>query len=312
MARIVISEFIDESALAVLQAAHDVDFAPDLAREPEELARRVITADALIVRNVTQVRGDVLAAATNLRVVGRLGVGLDNIDLEACAARGIEVIPATGANAASVAEWVLASAMILLRGGAYAATASVLAGEWPRARLIGHEIAGRTIGLVGFGSIARQTARRAQGLELKVIAHDPVLPGDDPVWAATNVRPVGFEALLAEADIVSLHAPLLESTRNLIDAAALAAMKPDAILLNSARGGLVDEVALAAALLDGGIAGAALDVYAEEPFPASSHLVDVPNLLLTPHIAGVTVEANARVSMMIARAVADFLGDAPS
>ena len=303
---ILIPEFIDGEALSVLEAAHDVDFAPDLARRPDELAQRIAHVEALIVRNVTQVRGTLLAAAGRLRVVGRLGVGLDNIDLDACADRNIKVIPATGANAASVAEWVLTSAMILLRG-AYLANDAVLAGEWPRTKLIGHEIAGRTIGLVGFGSIARQTARRAQGLDLAVIAHDPMVPADDPAWSAMNVRRVALDALLAEADIVSLHVPLLETTRNIIDTAALAAMKPSAILVNSARGGLVDEPALATALRGGAIAGAALDVFDEEPFPAGSHFLDVPNLLLTPHIAGVTVEANARVSMMIARAVTDFL-----
>ncbi len=218
-------------------------------------SRRWRPADAWIVRNRTQVRGAALAAAVRLRVVGRLGVGLDNIDLEACAARGIAVIPATGANAETVAEYVLGMAMILLRGAAYLSTSAVAAGRWPRQMLAqGREVAGKTLGLVGFGSIGRVTARKAQALGIRVIAFDPALAADSPVWRETAVASCGLEELLGKADIVSLHVPLVESTRGLLDARRLGLMKAGAILVNSARGGIVDEAALAVALREGRLA----------------------------------------------------------
>jgi (S)-sulfolactate dehydrogenase len=238
-----------------------------------------------------------------LRVVGRLGVGLDNIALDACRARGIAVIPASGANDDSVAEYVIAGAL-MLRRGAYFATSEVAAGDWPRNRLMaGREVLGATLGLVGFGAIARATARRAAALGMRLLAHDPHVAGDDPAWGELNVAPRSLNALLENADVVSLHVPLSEGTRNLIDAAALARMKPDAILINSARGGVVDEAALADALRSQRIGAAMLDVFETEPLPGGGPLADVPNLLLTPHIAGVTEQSNVRVSRMIAEKV---------
>ena len=308
MQRIVISENMDAPAVALLARDFDVDYRPALVDDAAALAQALSRADAWIVRNRSQVRGAALAAATRLRVVGRLGVGLDNIDLAACAARGIEVIPASGANADSVAEYVLGMAMILLRGGAYVSTSAVAAGRWPRQMLSqGREVAAKTLGLVGFGSIGRVTARKAQALGVRVIAFDPAVAADAPVWGAAAVTPCGLDELLAQADIVSLHVPLVESTRGLLDRRRLAMMKPGAILLNSARGGIVDEAALAAALREGRLAGAALDVFDEEPLKAGSVLAEVPNLILTPHIAGITVESNERVSSLVAERVAACL-----
>ncbi|HEX4944221.1 MAG TPA: hydroxyacid dehydrogenase [Usitatibacteraceae bacterium] len=308
MQRIVISEDMDAPAVAFLARDFDVDYRPALALDVAGLSNALAQADAWIVRNRTMVRGAALAAASRLRVVGRLGVGLDNIDLEACAARGIEVIPATGANAESVAEYVLAMAMILLRGAAYLSTAAVAAGGWPRQKLSqGREISGKTLGLVGFGSIGRVTARKAIALGMRVIAHDPALPVAWPPWSELGVGPCGLDELLANADVVSLHLPLVDSTRGLIGEDQFARMKPDAILVNSARGGIVDEAALARALHQGRLAGAALDVFADEPLGAGSVLADAPNLILTPHIAGLTRESNERVSEIVARRVAACL-----
>lgn len=305
MQRIVISENMDAPAVALLARDFDVDYRPALVDDAAELAKALAPADAWIVRNRTQVRGPALAAATRLRVVGRLGVGLDNIDLGACAERGIEVIPATGANAESVAEYVLGMGMVLLRGAAYLSTPAVTAGRWPRQMLSqGREIAGKTLGLVGFGSIGQVTARKAAALGVRVVAFDPAIEPSSPLWRECGATPCGLDELLAQADIVSLHLPLVDATRNLIDAARLARMKPDAILVNSARGGIVDEAAVARALRAGRLAGAALDVFAEEPLRAGSVLADVPNLILTPHIAGVTRESNERVSSLIAERVA--------
>lgn len=298
--RIVVTEFMDADAVARLAAAHDTHYAQDLVDRPAELAAAAADADALIVRNRTQVRGALLDACRRLRVVGRLGVGLDNIDVPACAARGIEVVPATGANALAVAEYVIATAMALLRG-AYASSADVADGRWPRAALsAGREIAGKTLGLVGFGDIGRTTARLATALGMRIVGHDTVLPPADAAWREARAEPLALDELVARADVVSLHVPLTAATRGLIGASRIAAMRPGAVLVNTSRGGIVDETALAAALRSGHLGGAALDVFEHEPLPAGSPLAGAPRLLLTPHIAGLTLESNMRVSTMIA------------
>ena len=307
MAHIVISEFMDPPAVARLQAAHTVVYDRALVDQPEALRAACAQADVLIVRNRTQVRGELVAALGRCKVVGRLGVGLDNIDVAACEARGMRVIPASGANALSVAEYVVGTAMVLLRS-AYASSAAVAAGQWPRPALSqGREIAGKTLGLVGFGSIGRLTAKLAQGLGMRVVAHDPVVPAADPVWAATGVAPASLDELLAQSDVVSLHIPLTPATRNLINAARVARMKKGAVLVNSARGGVVDEAAVAASLRAGHLGGAAIDVFDAEPLPAGSPWVDCPRVILTPHIAGVTAESNERVSDLIADKVLEAL-----
>lgn len=306
--RIVISEFMDEAAVESLRQRFDVDYAPGLVDDRPALLARLVDAHALIVRNRTRVDATLVQQAPLLRVVGRLGVGLDNIDMAVCEARGIAVFPATGANALAVAEYVILAAMTLLRG-AWQATPAVAAGDWPRAAFSsGRETAGKTLGLVGFGGIGQLTAARARALGMRVVASDPALPGDLPLWREQGVEPLSLEHLLAEADVVSLHVPLTAMTRGLIDAARLAAMKAGAILINTSRGGIVDEAALALALAEGRLGGAALDVFENEPLPAASALAGAPNLLLTPHIAGVTLESNLRVSTMIADRVSRFLG----
>lgn len=307
MARIVIAEFMDERAVASLQSAHEVLYDATLVDDAPRLLEQAGTADALIVRNRTQVRGVLLEALQRCRVVGRLGVGLDNIDVAGCEARGMRVIPATGANAQSVAEYVIAAALLLLRG-AYASTAEVAAGRWPRNALSnGREIGGRTLGLIGFGGIGQLTARLARGLGMEVAAFDAMMDGDHPAFAAVGARCAGLEELITTSDVVSLHVPLVDSTRGLFDAARIAAMKPGAVLINTARGGIVDEQALAAALRAGRLGGAAIDVFAAEPLPAAPHFEGCPNLLLTPHIAGLSAESNERVSALIAQRVLEAL-----
>ncbi|MGY8526212.1 hydroxyacid dehydrogenase [Paracidovorax citrulli] len=303
MTRICISEFMDEQAVATLSPGFDLRYEPSWVDQREALLSALSEASALIVRNRTRVDAALLERAPQLRVVGRLGVGLDNIDVAACQARGIRVIPATGANARSVAEYVVTTVSMLLRG-AYASHTEMAAGQWPRARLSeGRETLGKTLGLIGFGDIGRFTAALARAFGMRVIAHDPMLADVDPVWQSAGVQPRALDALLAEADAVSLHVPLVPATRHLIDAQRLRQMKRGAVLVNSARGGVVDEAALAAALREGRLAGAALDVFDQEPLPAGSPLAGVPNLVLTPHIGGVTREANERVSMLIAQQV---------
>lgn len=297
MADVLIPEFMDESAAAILQAEYDVHWDRDLWNRREELLKRVADARAIIVRNATQVDAELLAAASALKMVARLGVGLDNINLEICRSRGIEVCPAIGANAASVAEYVIATALVLLRGPALRSTSTLVAGEWPRERFArGVELAGRTMGVVGFGSIGQVTAKKAKAMGMEIIAYDAMLPPDSAVWS--DARRVELAVLISEADVVTVHCPLTPDTRNLIGAAELARMKPEAILINSARGGIVDEAACAAALRAGQISGAALDTFDMEPIPAETGALfkGLENVILTPHIAGVTLDANKRIS----------------
>lgn len=305
--KILITEFMDEDAVQRLCARHQVNYAPSLVDDPQDLHAAAADADALIVRNRTQVRGELLAALQRCRVVGRLGVGLDNIDVAACEARGMQVIPATGANAQSVAEYVVTCALVLLRG-AYAATPAVAAGQWPRNALSsGREAAGRTLGLIGFGAIGQLTAKLARAVGLYVIAFDAMMDADHPAFADGAVAFAGLDEVIQTADVVSLHVPLVESTRGLFDAGRIASMKRGAVLVNTARGGIVDEFALAAALRSGHLGGAAIDVFSQEPLAAAAHFDACPNLLLTPHIAGLTVESNQRVSLLIAERVLEAL-----
>lgn len=303
MARIVISELMDAAAVADLARYHEVLYAPDLVDRRDELRAALAEAEALIVRNRTRVDAELLAAAPRLRVVGRLGVGLDNIDVDACRARGIAVCPATGANDVAVAEYVIGAILLLLRG-AFAATPRVLEGAWPREASIGREAFGKRLGLVGFGRIGREVAARARALGMAVAAFDPLLPEGDAAWGGVG-RHATLEGLLGAAEVVSLHVPLTAETRGLLDARAIAAMRPGAVLINTARGPVVDAAAVAAALRSGHLGGAALDVFEEEPLSAraASIFAGCPNLILTPHVAGITVESNARVSAMVAAAV---------
>jgi (S)-sulfolactate dehydrogenase len=305
VAAIVISEFMDPAAVEWLAARHAVRYAPELVEDRAALLAAGAGAEALIVRNRSHVDRTLIAAWPALRAVGRLGVGLDNIDVAACRERGIAVLPATGGNTVSVAEYVIA-AILILRRGAFDGSDAVLSGDWPRQRMIGHEIAGATLGLVGYGAIARATAERARAMGMRIAAHDPFLPEDDAVWRGAE-RYATLDTLLAAADAVSLHVPLTEETRGLIDRERLARMRPGALLVNTARGGIIDESALAEALRERRLGGAALDVFAEEPLPPGSSLAGVPNLIATPHVAGVTHESNARISRMTAEAVAAIL-----
>ena len=306
MADIVISEFMEEASVAALGAEFDVVYDPALVDDPQRLRAQAAGARALIVRNRTQIRGPLLAAAERLQAVGRLGVGLDNIDVAACERRGIAVYPATGANDLSVAEYVITAALMLLRG-AWSETGRVASGEWPRQAMIGREMAGKTIGLVGFGAIAREVADRAGHLGMKVAAHDPFLADGSPQWQRAERK--DLDGLLAISDVISLHTPLNDATRHLIDNAAITRMKSSAVVINAARGGIVDDGALAQALREGRIAGAALDVFETEPLTAAAGgmFAGLSNLILTPHIAGVTIESNARVGRLIADKIAAHL-----
>nr|WP_210260302.1 hydroxyacid dehydrogenase [Hongsoonwoonella zoysiae] len=298
---------MDEAAVGRIGARFETVYDPGLFDDPARVMGHLLQARALIVRNRTQVRENLLCAAPRLECVGRLGVGLDNIDVDACKAREVSVYPATGANDLSVAEYVMTAALALLRG-AYASGGEVARGGWPRQSLIGREVSGKVMGLVGYGSIAREVAGRARAFGMDVVAYDPFLPEGDIRWE--GAKSVTLDDLLRSADVVSLHVPLTDATRHIIDAAAVARMKADAVLINAARGGVVEEAALADALKAGRLGGAALDVFEEEPLTAEAggKFEGLDNIILTPHIAGVTQESNVRVSDLIAETVIRHLG----
>jgi (S)-sulfolactate dehydrogenase len=296
MADIIIAESVDLAPVERLEARYSVHYGPDLWRQRAALEDLMGGALAIIVRNATKVDAGLIAAAPRLRVIGRHGVGLDNVDVAAAKARGIAVCPAIGANSVAVAEWTIAAALILLRGQGFLSTQRMLAGEWPRAELsFGREAEAKVFGIVGLGAIGRITADKARAMGFQPIAYSPSLPAAHPGWGAAER--VSLEALLARSDIVSIHCPLTERTRGLIGTEALASMKPGALLINSARGGIVEEAALAAALRAGHLGGAALDVFETEPLDDATRTLfaGVPNLLLTPHIAATTVESSRRM-----------------
>ena len=296
-ARVLVCEFIDEAALEKIPEDISLEYQPNLADDRAALLRALSNVDGLVVRNRTVVDEALLAAAPSLVAIGRIGVGLENFDLTACAARAVAVFPATGANAVSVAEYVFAAMLRLLRGDLQGNEA-LCVGAWPRQAMIMGEIAGRTLAVIGLGHCGGAVARRARAFDMRVLAVDPYLPASASAW--TGLVRTGIEQALAEADVLTLHTPLTVETRHLIDAAALERMKPGAILINSARGPVIDLEAVTASLRSGRLGGAAIDVFPEEPVTVEAAAVfqDAPNLLLTPHIAGVTRESNRRVSFL--------------
>ncbi|MCL6517194.1 hydroxyacid dehydrogenase [Alicyclobacillus sp.] len=280
------------------RARHRVIYDPALFRDPARLAAHLAEAEALVVRNRTRVTGELLAAAPRLRLVGRLGVGLDNLDLAACRARGVTVVAARGMNATSVAEYVMAALFEHARRLS-AASARTRAGEWNRQACTGRELAGRTLGLIGVGDIGGRVAIRARAIGMRVIAHDPFLLPSGMLTQDFGVALTSLEEVCREADYVSLHAPLTAQTRHLVGARALGWMKQTAVLINTARGGLVDERALADWLTASPDRFAVLDVREVEPPAPDDPLARLPNVLLTPHIAGVTEESAHRVATFI-------------
>lgn len=305
---VVVPEFLPEPHLEMLRRSVDVVYDPDLYADRAGLLDLLSGAAAILIRNRTIVDDELLTAARELTVIGRLGVGLDNIDLDALERAGVDLFPAHGGNAVSVAEYVMGAILVLTRG-VYGMTASMKAGEWPRqGHAFGREVFGKTLGLIGLGAIAREVATRCAAFGMRVVAHDPFLPGDDGAWLAAES--VTLDDLLADSDVVSVHVPLSEHTRCLVDADALRRMKPTAILINTARGGIVDDEALATALRQGVIAGAALDVFDVEPLApeAAARFAGLDNVVLTPHLAGNTVESVDRVATMTVETVLRELG----
>jgi len=302
MAKVLIADELSPRATEILIARGiDVDFRPGLPTA--ELKECIAIYDGLAVRSATKVTKGLLANAGKLRVIGRAGIGVDNIDVEAATQHGIVVMNTPYGNSITAAEHTIALLFALCRQ-IPAADRSTQAGKWEKSRFMGVELSGKTLGVIGCGNVGAAVAERALGLRMKVIAYDPFLSAERA--RDLGVEKAGLEALLGRADFITLHTPLTEATRNLIDRRALAAMKPGVRLVNCARGGLVVESDLADALDSGHVAGAAIDVFTDEP-ATQSPLFGRDNLVATPHLGASTSEAQENVALQIAEQMADFL-----
>ena len=295
---ILITEFMDSTAVARLSGRYPVQYQPELVQDIETLQKAIIPVRALIVRNRTKVDSMLLEFANKLECVGRLGVGLENIDLELCKKRGIIVHKATGTNDQSVAEYVI-SAILLLSRKAFFHSAKVIEGTWPRLQSIGSEIAGKTLGLIGFGSTGKLTAQKAQSLGMTVIAHDPY--AKDQIVCQLGSEHLDLPELFSRSDVLSVHIPYNDSTHHIVSAELLSLCSPGTLIINTSRGGVADEDAIIHFIKKGTLGGAALDVFEVEPLDRerSKKFEGIENLILTPHIAGVTRESNVRVSNLI-------------
>ncbi len=300
--RVLISDKLSPAAVEVFRSRGvDVDLRPGLS--PAELRACIGGYDGLAIRSATKVTREVLDAAPRLRVVGRAGIGVDNVDVKSATARGVVVMNTPNGNATTTAEHAIAMMFALARQ-IPEATASTRAGKWEKNRFLGVELTGKTLGLIGCGNIGAIVANRAVGLHMRVIAYDPYLTEARAV--ALGVEKVDLPDLLARADVITLHTPLTDATRNILSRDALAACKRGVRIINCARGGLVDEAALAEVLASGHVAGAALDVFETEP-ATSSPLFAYENVVCTPHLGAATTEAQENVALQVADQMADFL-----
>ncbi len=304
MYKVLVTDSIAPSGLDILRAADDVelDYRPGLAGE--ELLEAVRHSDALITRSGTAVTSELVNAGTRLRIIGRAGVGLDNVDVEACTARGILVINAPTANIMSATEHTMAMLLALCRN-IPEAHASVKRGEWTRSKFMGTELDGKTLGVIGLGRIGTRVTTRALGFGMRVVAYDPYI--GDSVFKESGAAKVSLDQLLEQADVITVHTPLTEETRSLIGASELARTRDGVMVLNIARGGIYEEQALADALNSGKVAGAAIDVYVDEPPPPDHPLLTAKNVILSPHIGANTIEAQDRVAVQTAEMVVEAL-----
>ncbi len=302
--KILIADKLGESGIAALEAAPDVAYDIRTGLTKAEILEAIREYSAVIVRSATTIDRDVIDAGENLLVIGRAGAGVDNIDVEAATRRGIIVTNTPQANSIATAEQTMALMLSVARHTAHA-HGSVAIGGWDRSRFTGIELADKTLGIIGFGRIGREVARRARSFSMEVIAYDPYVT--EQAAREQSVTLVELNTLLGRSDFVTLHCALSPATENLIDKAAIEKMKQEAILINAARGGLIDESALAEALASGRLRGAGIDVYAEEP-PGSGHpLIGLPNVVHTPHLGASTAEAQSDVAEQVVSQVLDAL-----
>ena len=302
MPKVLISDKLSEEAVKIFESAGvDVDFKPGLSAD--ELKKIIHNYDGLAIRSATKVTAEIFALAPNLQVVGRAGIGVDNVDISAATEAGVLVMNTPFGNAITTAEHAIAMMLSLTRQIPHAHMSTV-AGKWEKSKFMGTEITGKKLGIIGCGNIGAIVANRALGLKMKVVGYDPYLTEE-------RAKEIGFEKLeldqlLTQADFITLHTPLTDSTRNIISADALNKTKKGVRIINCARGGLVDELALYAALTSGHVAGAALDVFSEEP-AKENILFDHPNVIATPHLGASTIEAQEKVALQVADQMAEYL-----
>ena len=305
MPKVLISDALSDAAVQIFKdRGVEVDFQPKLGKDAAKLAEIIGNYDGLAIRSATKATAELIAKADNLKVIGRAGIGVDNVDIPAASAKGIVVMNTPFGNSITTAEHAIAMMFACARQ-IPAADASTRAGKWEKSKFMGVEITGKTLGLIGAGNIGSVVASRAIGLKMKVIAFDPFLSAEKAKSMGVE-RVEELDDLLARADFVTLHLPKTEKTANLLSAEKIARMKPGARLINCARGGLVDEVAVAEALKSGHLAGAAFDVFAEEP-AVNSPLFGLDNVICTPHLGASTTEAQENVALQVAEQMADYL-----
>lgn len=306
MKRVLVSDPLSEKGIDVLKRCADVDVKTGLS--PEELKKIIGDYDALVVRSQTQVTADIIEAGKNLSVIGRAGVGVDNIDLNAATERGIIAVNSPTGNTTSAAEHAIALMFALARHIPNA-NASLKSGEWKRSKFMGTELRGKTLGIIGLGNVGAEVARRAHGLEMNLIGYDPFVSSEHASNLHVTIKEL--DDILKEADFITLHIPLLESTKGLIGEERLKIVKPGVRIINTARGGLIDEEALLKALDDGRVAGAAVDVFPVEPC-TDSILFDHPAIIATPHLGASTKEAQSLAAIEVANQIIDVFNGKPA
>jgi D-3-phosphoglycerate dehydrogenase / 2-oxoglutarate reductase len=302
--KVLVSDELSETAVQIFRdRGVEVDYLPQLGKDKDALAAVIDRYDGLAIRSATKVTEKLLALAPRLRVIGRAGIGVDNVDIPAASKRGVIVMNTPFGNSITTAEHAIAMMFAVARQ-IPEANASTHGGKWEKSRFLGAELFNKTLGVIGAGNIGGIVCDRALGLKMRVVAYDPFLSEERA--KTLGVTKVDLDELLARADFITLHVPLTEKTRNILSAEALARTKPGVRIVNCARGGLVDEVALAAALRSGHVAGAAFDVFAEEPATASP-LFNLPNVVVTPHLGAATTEAQENVALQVAEQMSDYL-----
>ncbi|MFN0117827.1 MAG: phosphoglycerate dehydrogenase [Elusimicrobiota bacterium] len=302
MVNVLVSDPIDKEGLEPLLSNSKFNVSIKTGLKPEELLKEIGIADVLLVRSETRVTPTVLESGKNLKLVGRAGVGVDNIDLAAASKQGVIVMNVPGGNTVSAAEHTVSLIMALAHNVA-AADSSMKQGRWDRKKFTGSELVGKKLGLIGLGRVGREVATRALGLEMQIMAHDPMA---DPEWCKlVGVKLVSLETVIAESDFISTHVPLTEATKNMINAQTIAKMKKGVRIVNCARGGVIDEKALLDALNSEHVKGAALDVFEQEP-PTDYSVIKHPNVVATPHLGASTEEAQSKVAVQLAEAVVEY------
>ena len=299
--KVLVSDPLAKEGVDILKEVCEVDEIADLSED--ELVKIIGKYDALIVRSGTQVTARIIEAADNMKYIGRAGVGVDNIDTDAATKKGIIVSNAPEGNTLAATEHTIGMMMALARNIPQA-TASLKKGEWKRSKFMGNEMNGKTLGVVGFGRIGREVAKRAQALQMKVIAYDPFIPAE--VGAAMGVEMMTVAELFTKADVITVHTPLIPSTTHMVNAESIKTMKDGVRIINCARGGIIDEKALYDAIVAGKVAGAALDVFEQEP-PTDSPLLTLDSVIVTPHLGASTVEAQKNVAISVAHQCIDVL-----